>query len=218
MIRHALALGSILVVSIASAGCRTAYYAAWEKLGSEKRDLLRSDVAAMKEQQEDTKEEFEDALEKLRALYGSSGGDLEKRYDAMRSEYEDCEEEAADLRARMKEVRTVADDLFAEWESEIGSMENPGFQQQSRVKLAATRKRFASLDASMRRSEESLDPVLRQLRDHVLFLKHNLNAQSLGQLEGEVQRIDKGVGALVDRMQRAIEEADAFLTTLEGGS
>jgi len=215
----AAGLAALLVVAaVLAGGCRTAYYAAWEKLGSEKRDLLRSDVADMKEQQQETKEEFEDALEKLRALYGSSGSDLEKRYDALRAEYEDCEGEAADLRRRMEEVRTVARDLFEEWESEIESMENASFQRQSRAKLAATRKRFEGLDTAMRRSEESLDPVLRQLRDHVLFLKHNLNAQSLGQLEGEVGRIDKGVAELVERMQRSIGEADAFLTSLERAS
>jgi predicted nucleic acid-binding Zn-ribbon protein len=207
-----------LALLLAQGGCRTAYYEAWEQLGSEKRDLLRRDVDRMKDQQEETAEQFQDALTKLRALYGSSGSELEQRYDATKSEYEDCEAEASDLRARIADVRSVARDLFAEWEREIDSMESAAFKQDSRAKLAATRKRFETLDASMRRSEDSLDPVLRQFRDQVLYLKHNLNARSLGQLEGEVKRIDQDVNALVERMQKSIREADSFLGTLDGGA
>jgi chromosome segregation ATPase len=205
----------LLSVALLLPGCRSASYAAWEKLGWEKRDLLKGDVRAMKSAQEDTGEQFRDALEELRALYGSSGSDLEKRYDAMRSEYEDCEAQAATLRKRIQKVRTVAGDLFSEWEDEIDSMQNASYKQASRQKLSATRQRFAALDAAMRRSEESLDPVLAQFRDQVLFLKHNLNAQSLGTLEGEVRGIDAGVSSLIERMQGSIREADEFLTAFE---
>ena len=37
----------------------------------------------------------------------------------------------------------------------------------------------------MKRAEQSMQPVLRTLRDNVLYLKHNLNAQAIGALRGE---------------------------------
>jgi hypothetical protein len=56
--------------------------------------------------------------------------------------------------------------------------------------------------------------VLVQLRDQVLFLKHNLNAQSLGALEGEVRGIDRDVAQLVAALARSSAEAEAFIATL----
>jgi chromosome segregation ATPase len=205
----------LLSLALLFPGCSSARYAAWEKIGWEKRDLLERDVRAVKSAQEDTGEQFRDALDELRALYGSSGSDLERRYDAMRGEYEDCEAQATKLRERIRKVRTVAGDLFSEWEDEIDSMQNASYQQASRRGLAETRRRYAALDAAMRRSEEGLDPVLVQFRDQVLFLKHHLNAQSLGTLEDEVRGIDAGVAGLIERMQASIREADAFLQAFE---
>ena len=66
----------------------------------------------------------------------------------------------------------------------------------------------------MLRAERSMQPVLTQFRDQVLYLKHNLNAQAIGALRGEVGNIEGDVTALLKEMNRAIAEADAFIRTL----
>jgi hypothetical protein len=66
----------------------------------------------------------------------------------------------------------------------------------------------------MKRSEKSMDPVLARLRDQVLALKHSLNAEALGRLEGEVGAIDRDVDALLADLRRSMAEADAFLGAL----
>jgi Protein of unknown function (DUF2959) len=195
-------------------GCQTAYYAAWEQLGREKRDLLRRDVAAVKAEQQETGEEFQDALDRLRSVYGSTGSPLERRYDDLRSAYESAESQADDLRSRIRSAETVAGDLFEEWQAEIKSMESASLRRSSEQKLARTRERWKGLHAAMLRSEKSMDPVLTQLRDQVLFLKHNLNAQALGTLEAEARSIDRDVSVLVTNLKRSIAEADSFLSTL----
>jgi chromosome segregation ATPase len=205
-----------LVALAAVVACRSVSYAAWERVGYEKRDLLRGDVAAVKEQQAETSEQFQDALERLRAVYGSSGSELERRYDELKGETQAAEREAERLRERIREVETVADDLFEEWESEIDTLQRADFRRRSSEQLRASRARFATLETAMRRAEGSMDPVLAQLRDQVIFLKHNLNAQSLGTLEGEVAGIDRDVAQLVAALQRSSEQADAFIATLGG--
>jgi len=203
------------LLALSLVACSSIRYAACEKLGLEKRDLLQGDVERMKDQQQETAEQFQDALTKLRTLYGSSGTDLEQRYDATKAEYEDCEKQANELQKRMDSVRTVANDLFDEWQGEIDEMGNAAMKRDSKAKLVATRKRFESLDAAMKRSEQSMKPVLKQFRDQVLYLKHNLNAEALGTLSAEVTDIDKGVAALVERMQQSMQQADTFLQHLE---
>ena len=84
----------------------------------------------------------------------------------------------------------------------------------SRSKLKETKAKFESLHQAMLRAERSMQPVLTQFHDYVIYLKHNLNAQAIGALKGEVTTIEGDVSALLKEMNHAIAEADAFVKTL----
>jgi hypothetical protein len=66
----------------------------------------------------------------------------------------------------------------------------------------------------MRQAEAKLDPALRPLRDNVLYLKHNLNAQAVAALGGETAEIQGNVKELVSELSRSIEESNRFIETL----
>ena len=68
---------------------------------------------------------------------------------------------------------------------------------------------------AMHRAEAKIEPVLTPLRDQVLFLKHNLNAQAIASLQSELGRVEGDVSALIREMEAAIREADAFIVRLE---
>ena len=61
--------------------CQTAYYAAMEKLGYPKRDLLVSRVQQARDSQQAAKEQFQSALEHFRAVVNVRGGELEAKYN-----------------------------------------------------------------------------------------------------------------------------------------
>ena len=194
---------------------RNAGYSAYELIGVEKRDILKDRIDDTRDEQEDTKESFEDALEKLRGIYGVSGGELEKQYRKLQSSYEDSLAQAEKVRASRKKMDTVANDLFEEWEKEIGEIQSADFKNKSRAKLRETRARFREMSAGVARSEKRMDPVLAKLKDHVLYLKHNLNAQSVAALKTEGGRIQGDIETLVKDMNQSIQEAEAFIKTLE---
>lgn len=194
--------------------CNTIYYAAWEKLGYEKRDLLKSAVKAARGEQKEAGEEFQDALTQLKKLTGYRGGNLESAYNRFKGEYEDCEAQATAVRSQIREVDTVARDLFREWEKEIRQYQNASLAADSRRKLADTRSRFEQLSSSLHAAESTMDPVLRQFRDQVLYLKHNLNAAAIGSLRGKADDIQGDIQRLLVQMNRAIAEADRFIQTL----
>ena len=106
----------LLVASAAilAGGCRSAYYSAYEKFGFYKRDLLKKNVVAARDEQKEAGENFKDALARLKEIYGFSGGDLDKAYAGLNEEYTDCAARAGDVRERIREMETVAEDLFKE--------------------------------------------------------------------------------------------------------
>lgn len=60
-----------------------------------------------------------------------------------------------------------------------------------------------------------MDPVLAVLKDHTLYLKHNLNAQAVGALKVEVGSIQRQVSDLVKEMAFAIADAEGFITSMD---
>lgn len=205
---------AVVVCAVALTACNTAYYSMWETLGREKRDLLISNVHSARDAQVDAAEEFKDALTQLKELTGFSGGNLEVKYNTLNAEYKDCESKSNAVKSRIAKVQQIAGDLFKEWETEIGTMSNANLKSQSRQQLEQTRVRFKQLEATMKSAEKRLDPVLVQFRDQVLFLKHNLNAQAIAGLQGEVQSIEVDVAALIKEMNKSIAEADSFIKNM----
>ncbi|MCB1224775.1 MAG: DUF2959 domain-containing protein [Verrucomicrobiales bacterium] len=195
-------------------GCQTAYYAAMEQIGLEKRDLLKHAVKSARREQEDTVETFQDALTQLKAMTGYDGGELERGYNRFKAEYDDCESQARQVRSRIAEVDRVARDLFREWEGEIAEYTDPGLAASSRSQLAQTRSRFSQLSASLHAAEATIEPVLSRFRDQVLYLKHNLNAAAIGSLRGQASSIQSDLSRLIHRMESAIQESDRIVKTL----
>jgi predicted nucleic acid-binding Zn-ribbon protein len=205
----------LMLLFFFAAGCRSTYYSLWETLGKEKRHLLQDEVQAARDDQKMASEEFKDALTRVQELTGFQGGELETVYNRLKDDYDDCARRAEIIDDRIQNVAQIAEDLFAEWEAEIGQMSNPAFQADSRRNLAATRTRYQRLHQALVRSRARMDPVLTRLNDYVLYLKHNLNAQAVGALGSEMGTIQADVDKLVRDIQRSIEEADAFLQTLD---
>lgn len=205
----------ILLLGFTVTGCRSVYYSAWEKVGVHKRDLLKKKVVAARDEEKAAGEEFQDALQRLKGLTGFQGGNLEKFYNGLKSDYDNAASRAERVHSRVKEVETVAADLFAEWEKEIEQISTATLRESSRRQLRQTRERYEQLHAALKRAENSMQPVLTRLQDQVLFLKHNLNAEAIASLKGETANIQEEIAKLLDDMNAAIAQADKFISTLE---
>lgn len=204
----------VTLALLALTGCRTTYYTTMAKFGYEKRDLLKKAVAKARDSQQDTTQEFKDALTRLKELYAFDGGNLEKTYTKLKGDYDDCETQAKTLRKRIADMDQVANDLFAEWQKEIGQFTNPTYASNSRRQLSETRSKYNELASSVRASEATMEPVLKQLGEQVLYLKHNLNAAAIGSLRGEASNIQNDISRLIEQMNTSIRQADEFIKTM----
>jgi hypothetical protein len=196
------------------ASCTTAYYRALETVGVEKRDILVDRVEDARDSQSDAKEQFTSALDRYRSVVNVDGGELEQIYDRLAGELERSEARAQAVEERVTAVESVAEDLFDEWESEIGQYADPALRRQSQRLLTDTRADYRRLIAAMRRADAAMDPVLTLFRDQVLFLRHNLNARAIGSLEAELADLERATASLIREMERSIEEASRFIDAL----
>jgi uncharacterized protein YhaN len=207
----------VLLFCVMLCGCQAAYYGAMEKVGYHKRDILVNRVEAARDSQEEAKEQFESALERFSAVLDFHGGELEDKYRQLKQELDRSEAKAGEVRERIASVEDVAADLFAEWERELGQYTSASLRRSSQEKLEQTRRSYGKLIAAMKRVEARIEPVLTPLRDQVLYLKHNLNAQAIASLRSELVAMETDVSSLIREMEASIAEADKFIRTLSDG-
>ncbi len=208
-------LAVIASLALGLTACDTAYIATMEKMGYAKRDILSSRVKSARNAQEDAKQEIQSALEQFGKVVGYQGGDLEATYKKLNSELESSEDSAEAVRKRIKDVESVADSLFAEWKTELGQYSSADLRRKSEEKLTQTKARYNEMLGAMKKAEQRIDPVLKPLRDQVLYLKHNLNARALAAIKGELVKVDAQVDQLVKDMNKSIAEADKFIQSME---
>ncbi|QYJ79099.1 DUF2959 domain-containing protein [Shewanella acanthi] len=206
---------SILTLSLLLSGCQSAYYGAMEKVGYHKRDIMVDRVKAAKESQEDAQKEFSSALEEMQALLNHNGGNLEKAYNKAKDEYESAQNAADDVSDRIDKVESVAEALFDEWQAEIGEISKASLRRNSELKLKETRRSYEQLMKTMRRAESKMPPILTAMKDNMLYLKHNLNAQAIGAIKGEFASLQTDISGLIKEMNKSIAESTKFIDALE---
>lgn len=207
----------LIALLVALAGCQSTYYSAWEKLGWHKRDILVDRVEDARDQQEQTKEQFADALERFIAVTEFDGGELEARYRELSDSYESCADEAERVRDRIASVQSVAEALFEEWEGELDEYDSADLRRASERQLRQTRRRYNELIDAMHEAESRMDPVLSAFHDQVLFLKHNLNARAIASLQETSAALQDDVAELIREMEESIERANAFIDQMGVG-
>jgi len=191
--------------------CRSALYSAYETVGVYKRDLLKKRVVAARNEEKEAQVEFKDALTRLKELTGFQGGDVEKQYSRLKSDYENCASRVTSVHKRVGDVETVAADLFKEWEKENREISTESLRRTSRDQLTDTRRRYDEMISALKDAEARMDPGLLKLHDYVLVLKHSLNAQAIASLRGESVKIQADISRLLEDMNASIAHADEFV-------
>jgi len=195
-------------------GCQQAYYKTMETFGYHKRDILVERVEESRDAQEQAKEQFKSALEKFSEVVTFEGGELQEKYDQLKSELDKSESKAAKVSDRINSVQDVAEALFREWEKELDQYSNERYRQSDEELLTRTKQSYAKLITAMKRAESKMEPVLSAFRDQVLYLKHHLNARAVASLQDELEAIETDVASLVAEMEASIAEANTFISNM----
>ena len=76
-------------------------------------------------------------------------------------------------------------------------------------------KSFNKALVSTKNVQKKMDTILKQYKDHVIYLKHNLNAKIIGKLEVEMQSIVTDVQSLIKEIEASKSKTNEFISTLK---
>jgi hypothetical protein len=205
----------VLVLAMTLAACESAYYGTMEKFGYHKRDLLVERVQEAMSAQEDAKQEFQTAYERFASVVHVPPSELRDTYESLDAAFGTAEGEAARVSERIDAVESVSEALFDEWADEIEQIGDSRLRAASARQRSASQREYDELIRAMRRAESRMAPVLDTFRDYVLYLKHNLNAQAIASLRGELSGIETDVSGLIREMEASIALARDFVAGMQ---
>lgn len=194
---------------------RQIYYKGRESLlGHHKRDIVVVHVDQACESLQDSRDQFEDSLQKFKTLLSLPDLSLDYRYHQLKKQYEFCRLKSDEVSHRIKLIEEVSEALFSEWEAELELYSNRSLRARSRQQLSKAQRQYKKLITALTRAESRIHPVLGAFQDQVLFLKHNLNAQAIAALQHEFVEISIDISKLIAIMEKTINEASQFVSTL----
>ncbi len=209
--RSWVALAALLAAGYAVTGSLDAGI---DWMWKEPRDLLVDRVEAARDSQHEAAEQFRDALTEFKSIVNVPESELERQYRKMDRAHKRSQSAAEDITRRIDRVVSASNRLLDEWRDELNDYNDPALRRMAEQQFDQTREHAARLIASMRQTEKRMQPVLASFQDQVLYLKHNLNFSAMAALEGEAAAIETNVDVLIDEMNRAIAEADAFIAVI----
>lgn len=209
--RSWVALAALLAAGYAVTGSLDAGI---DWMWKEPRDLLVDRVEAARDSQHEAAEQFRDALTEFKSIVNVPESELERQYRKMDRAHKRSQSAAEDITKRIDRVVSASNRLLDEWRDELNDYNDPALRRMAEQQFDQTREHAARLIASMRQTEQRMQPVLASFQDQVLYLKHNLNFSAMAALEGEAAAIETNVDVLIAEMNRAIAEADAFIAVI----
>lgn len=193
---------------------RDVYYKTRETFGEHKRDIVVYEVSQACVNLEETRDQFQDALQRFKAIVYVDNTSLENKYHLLKRQYDFCQAKADHVSNRIRAIENVSEALFMEWEAELEQYSNRALRASSKQQLKISRQRYLKLVRTLNRAEDKMRPVLSAFKDQVLFLKHNLNAQAIAAIQHEFVEIGMDITQLIRVMEVIIVEANEFIASL----
>lgn len=207
--------GGMYATDTAEPATDFSYYKILELLGDDKKDILGKRIQSVKNAQNEATEVVKDTYANFKEVTGyKDNSGLETKYDKLKRAHERSKGTADKIRTRITRTEKAANDMIAEWESEIEMMGTPDLRLMSKATLRDTESKCFDLLEKMKNSAEKIDPVLDHFGDVVLALKHELNAQAIESLDVNLTEIEADVDGLIRDMEDSIAEATRVIESL----
>lgn len=127
--------------------------------------------------------------------------ELEDAYDRARRDLATCQTRVRVAAERLKQARRRGDDLFDEWDKEIGYYADDALRREARLGFDQSKVRYDEALAKLAAANESGTPLLVELSDRMLFFKHHRDQPDVVQ--------PKRTPEVLTAMQKTRENLDA---------
>jgi hypothetical protein len=118
-------------------------------------------------------------------------GDAVKAHEELEDAIDSSDDQANDLRRSIEKMQAAAEPVFDQWTKDLEAYSNPEMRQRSQARLSAARERYDTVVAAVEPVLVEYETINANLRDHILFLSHDLNAEAVATIQEDVRKVSK---------------------------
>jgi len=115
------------------------------------------------------------------------------------------------LHESVASMKKEAEPLFQKWEEGLASFSSDQMRQHSKERQQKTRERFAAIVAAAETAQVACDALNVRLRDHVAYLRFDLNPASIALIQGEVVALEQSAATLSSQLTACQDAARAYV-------
>lgn len=159
-----------------------------------------------------SKEMTHGALDQLDAICSPTfAGDAKEAYGQLLDRIESSEKQARQLRSSIEPMRLSAESVFRQWATDLDHFGSTRMRQRSQMRLDETQARYRTVQATAQSALISYDAFNNDLRDHALFLSHDMNMSAVTELAGDLKLMRDVLIELDARLDACASAARAYV-------
>jgi hypothetical protein len=152
------------------------------------------------------------ALESLQRFVAPEfKGDPASAHTELVAAIEQSDEQADELRNRVKPLRRTAESVFERWTADLESFGNLAVRQKSQERLEETRRRYDAVLSAAIAAQLAYDAFNGDLSDHALFLEHDFNSASVAVVAQELDGLRTRGKELARRLDACAAACQAYV-------
>lgn len=154
------------------------------------------------------------AVQGLQAITAPDfSGDAVKAHRDFVDLVENSEDQADDLRKAIERMQAEAAPVFDQWTKDLEAYSNPEMRQRSQARLSAARERYDAVVSAVEPVLIGYEALNETLRDHVLFLRHDMNPAAIATIQDDVRKVAKEASDLDGVFNTGRAAASAYVAS-----
>ncbi len=138
-------------------------------------------------------------------------GDAVKAHEELVDVIDSSEDQANTLRKSIESMQADAEPVFDQWTKDLEAYSNPEMRQRSQARLAASREQYDAVVAAVEPVLVEYEAINETLRDHTLFLSHDMNPAAVATIQDDVRSVAKEASDLDGAFNAGRAAASAYI-------
>jgi len=162
----------------------------------------------------DARLQLEKTLGAYNAIIEAKAPDTKAAYKDLEKAVKECESKSEDVTRQKDQMNAEADRLYISWAASLASISSPDLRQRSEARLTKTKERMAKVAASGQEARGTYDSFLRDLKDQITYLGHDLNPSGVASLKADAAKLNDKAKALFAKIDGTVASANSSIDAL----
>jgi chromosome segregation ATPase len=163
----------------------------------------------------EAKTQLQTTLANYNDLLSKEAKEMKGSYSKLRKNLKDFDDKTTDARTRVTEMKATGATYFAGRSAMVKKIQDPTLQAQAQERLDASQKDFAGVLASLDEARVALEPLRKDLADHIKYLESDLSPSGTASLKPQAAAANTAAATVFAKGDDAIRTANAYFSGLQ---